>query len=122
MSLGSIQYSIGFLGYFAGPKIHIIDRYALADPLLARLPSRRDYVDGTRWRIGHFIRDIPEGYPDYAIVGAPTIADPALARYCDELFRITRGPLWTRERWTAILRLNLGLSRPPAATAPSKAG
>jgi len=50
--------SVGFRGYFAGPKAHIIDYYALADPLLARLPA----CYSPNWRIGHFTRTIPPGY------------------------------------------------------------
>ena len=30
--------NIGIFGYFAGPKIYVLDGFALADPLLARLP------------------------------------------------------------------------------------
>ncbi len=50
--------SVGFRGYFAGPKAYIIDYYALADPLLARLPA----CYSPNWRIGHFTRTIPPGY------------------------------------------------------------
>ncbi len=51
----------GFVGYFAGPDVHIIDIYALGDALLARL----EVVDYKPWRIGHFQRDLPNGYIDY---------------------------------------------------------
>ncbi|MFP4499892.1 MAG: hypothetical protein ACLFTT_02735 [Candidatus Hydrogenedentota bacterium] len=50
--------SVGFRGFFGGPKVHIIDYYALADPLLARMPA----MYNPNWRIGHFVRRVPEGY------------------------------------------------------------
>lgn len=50
--------SIGFRGYFAGTKAHIIDDYALADPLLARIPA----IFVPNWRIGHFTRVVPKWY------------------------------------------------------------
>ncbi|NPV56166.1 MAG: hypothetical protein HPY76_05750, partial [Anaerolineae bacterium] len=52
------QINIGIFGFYAGPQVHIVDRYALSDPLLSRLPTFRTY----NWRIGHFTRPIPEGY------------------------------------------------------------
>ena len=50
--------NIGMMGYVAGTDKIIVDFYALADPLLARLPVR----DPENWRIGHFQRAIPDGY------------------------------------------------------------
>ncbi|MEN0063264.1 MAG: hypothetical protein AAGA48_14010 [Myxococcota bacterium] len=49
---------IGMFGYYAGPEVHIVDRMALADPVLARLPIDEQRV----WRIGHFERRVPDGY------------------------------------------------------------
>ena len=50
--------SVGYRGYFAGPEVHLLDYYALGDPLLARLPA----LYNPNWRIGHFTRFVPEGY------------------------------------------------------------
>ena len=52
----TVRGDVGFFGYFAGPRVFIIDYYALADPLLAHLPAV------ARWRVGHFVRRVPEGY------------------------------------------------------------
>ena len=52
--------SIGFRGYFSGPKSIITDQYALSDPLLARIPA---YYN-PKWRIGHFTRHAPKWYTD----------------------------------------------------------
>ena len=48
--------AIGMRGYVAGPDTIIVDIYALADPLLARLPAH----PGSR--IGHFGSSRPDGY------------------------------------------------------------
>ena len=53
-----VRGSIGFLGYYAGPDISIIDLYALPDAFLARLPT----IQNPYWRIGHFERILPDGY------------------------------------------------------------
>jgi arabinofuranosyltransferase len=96
--------NMGFLGYYAGPEVHIVDRYGLTDPLLARLPVR----DPADWRIGHFQRLVPEGYVDTLRSGQNLIRDPALAAYYDALATITRGPLMSGERWREIWRVNTG--------------
>lgn len=102
--------SIGIRAYFAGPKLHYIDTYALADPLLARLTPRHE----TDWRIGHLERDPPAGYLETLRTGVNQIEDPRIAKLSDRLAVITRGPLWNARRWKAILELNL-TDRPDAA-------
>jgi arabinofuranosyltransferase len=96
--------SIGLYGYYVGPEVHIIDRLALTDPLLARLPARRT-VD---WRPGHFERVIPAGYIESLQFRRNEIEDPNLARYYDKLTTITQGPLWSPQRWLEIVRINFG--------------
>jgi arabinofuranosyltransferase len=98
---------IGFYGYYAGPGIYVIDVMALSDPFLARLPIKTPR-DPRSWRIGHFERELPPGYRETISGGRNVIVDPALARLYDDLRLITTGPLFTRERWGAIWRLNLG--------------
>src|SRR5258706_6732498 len=87
---------IGFAGYFAGPGVHIIDPYALADPVLARLPAQR------KFRVGHYERQMPDGYPESVASGVNRISDPGLAAYYDHMRLIVSGPPWTRARWRAI--------------------
>ncbi len=96
--------NVGFLGYYAGPAVHIIDRNGLTDPLLARLPVR----DPANWRIGHFRRSVPAGYADTLRSGINVIADANLAAYYEPLRLATRGPLWARARLAAVWRLNTG--------------
>ena len=96
--------NVGFLGYYAGPAVHIVDRNGLTDPLLARLPVR----DPLDWRIGHFRRTVPDGYVETLRGGVNVIADANLAAYYEPLRLVTRGPLWDRARLAAIWRLNTG--------------
>jgi arabinofuranosyltransferase len=103
--------TIGMFGYYVGPDIHIVDLFALADPLLARLPVKSE----PRWRIGHFEREIPDGYVESLKTGRNQIADPSLHDLYDRVLLATRGPLFSRQRWVAIWQLNVG----GAAKAPS---
>lgn len=97
-----IYPSVGYFGYAAGPSVHIVDRYALCDPLLARLPSSR------RDRIGHFTRSIPAGYVETLISGHDDIQDPDLAAYYGKLALITRGNLFDPQRLLTIWQFNTG--------------
>ncbi len=92
----------GFFGLFAGPKAHVIDRFALVDPLLARLP-----VEG-KWRIGHFSRSLPDGYIDTLDSGENKIKDKDLALFYNKLSLITKGPLLAPERLKTIWLMNWG--------------
>ena len=94
--------NVGYFGYWAGVRKPIIDVLALADPLLARLPCEPGC------RIGHFMRKIPDGYPESILTGENRIKDPHLARFYDKLRLITRGPLWSAERLKTIVAMNLG--------------
>lgn len=97
-------WNIGMSGYAAGPGVHIIDVFALTEPLLARLP----YKGGVDFRIGHFLREIPAGYPRTLRKGRNSLKDPCLRAYYDVLSKAITGPLWSHARWQAILDLNLG--------------
>ena len=96
--------AIGMEGFAAGPKKTIIDIYGLSDPLLARLPVK----DPTRWRVGHYARNIPTGYEKAILEGPDLIADKDLAEFYRALFVITRSPILSAERLTILLRFHLG--------------
>jgi arabinofuranosyltransferase len=88
-----------------GPHYHLLDECALADPLLARLPA----VFKEEWRPGHFRRTVPKGYRESVVSGGNEIADPQLREFYGHLARITRSKaLWSRERLSAIWRMNTG--------------
>jgi len=94
-----VEDSVGFVGYFAGPSIHIVDSMALCDPLLARLAA----LPGGR--IGHFRRAVPDGYLDTIESGTNRLADPKLAQYYNRLRVIVAGPIWSAERFKTILAM-----------------
>ena len=105
----SVQGSIGFFGYQAGPYRHIIDPNALADPLLARLPvSDQLYFE---FYVGHYRRDLPQGYEESCRQGRNLLADPMLHEFYDHLSNITRGPLFSRARLRDIWEFNVGRYR-----------
>lgn len=103
--------AIGTTGFFAGPKVHIVDYYALADPLLARLPTIIQPTWSSGWRIGHFGRYVPEGYLDTIAnkSGENKIKDESLAQFYQHLSLITKGPIWSFDRVTEIVKMNMGL-------------
>jgi arabinofuranosyltransferase len=105
----TIQGSIGYFGFMAGPTKYVIDRNALSDPLLARLPvSDRLYFE---FYIGHYFRDLPEGYVESCEQGQNLLRDPLLHDYYDRVRNVTRGPLFTRARFRDIWDLNVGRYR-----------
>ena len=132
----AVEGAIGYVGYFAGPTVHIVDYHALADPLLARLPMvasdpfyaaflkrvRPGEVAAT-WRVGHFMRALPAGYLASLVSGENRIADPAVRALWERVQRVTRGPLWSGARFRDIAALLLSSSgvsrvRPPFTPVP----
>ena len=93
-----IWSSVGLAGYYAGPGVHIIDRNALADPLLARLPPE------PKWRIGHFIRAVPAGYFESCKQRQNLIEDAQLRSLYADILLATRAPLFSAGRMGAIWR------------------
>ncbi len=100
--------AIGMFGYYAGPRIYILDSYALADPLRAHLP-----VDGPS-RAGHYERAIPLGYWETIQSGFSEnlIEDPNLNLYYEKLSILTRGDLFATGRIQEIIRFNTGYYDP----------
>ncbi|MBS1817816.1 MAG: hypothetical protein JSU08_07800 [Acidobacteria bacterium] len=105
----TVQGSIGFYGLYAGPEKFLVDRNALSDPLLARMPvSPRLYFE---FFAGHYFRDLPEGYLESVDQNRNLLTDPLLHDYYDRLRNVTRGPLFSASRLRDILALNLGRYR-----------
>jgi arabinofuranosyltransferase len=103
-----VHGAVGYRGYYAGPDVHIIDYYALGDPLLARLPLHKNQG----WRSGHYTRKLPEGYRETIESGENRIKDTDLAAYYDTLCIITQGSLWRLDRLATIWRMNTGVYAP----------
>lgn len=105
----SVQGSIGFFGFNAGPAKYVIDRNALSDPLLARLPvSESLYFE---FYSGHFFRELPDGYLESRRDGRNLIVDPLIHDYYDKLLNVTAGPIFSRTRARDIWDLNVGRYR-----------
>ena len=114
----TLEGAIGELGFNAGPKFKVLDVYGLADPLMARLPALRfdpsaalHKPEKSNWRIGHFLRTVPEGYMQTVLTGSDHLRDRKLAELYARLVLITRGPLLSRERLSEIWRMNTGGAR-----------
>jgi arabinofuranosyltransferase len=95
-----IAAAIGMFGYFAGPDVYIIDQVSLIDAFAVRLPVTK------RWRIGHFARQWPEGYEETLRQDQNLIKDEKLAKLYDKISVITKGPIFSKERFKTILELN----------------
>jgi len=102
----AIMSNAGLAGFYAGPDVHIVDNMGLCDALLAKLPLAAS--EGKSWRVGHYLRDIPEGYLETIASGQNQITDPKIAALYDSLHLVTSGPLFAPERWQEIWRWNTG--------------
>ena len=99
-----VEGTIGYTGYFAGPRLFMIDPNALSDPLLARLNP----IPNEHWLPGHFAREIPEGYQDTLRSGTNRFADQSLGDYYMKLWLIIREPIFSLGRFEAIWKMNTG--------------
>jgi arabinofuranosyltransferase len=110
-----VKSSLGLFGFYIGRNVHVVDQYALTEPLLARLPSTEYWLMGHDkpkgekfWRIGHFPRKIPEGYLETIKTGENKIVNPDLAKYYDKVSILIKGNLWNWNRITEIWNFNTG--------------
>jgi arabinofuranosyltransferase len=97
-------FEVGKMGFRYGPKVHIIDRFGLGDPLLARIKSDRMHLNV----VGHFPRQLPKGYDHAVRTGQLQQMPKKLARYYRALRVVTRGPVWNRQRLRTIVDFQLG--------------
>jgi arabinofuranosyltransferase len=102
--------NVGLYGYYAGPDVHVVDPYGLADPLLARLPALPN------WRVGHYQRLLPHGYAETLATGQNVIHDEGVRQYYSRLCVLTQGPVWSWSRFQEIAAFNLGRREPLLAS------
>jgi hypothetical protein len=116
-----VRAAVGVLGFDLGPRFHVLDLYALGDPLRARLAALRHdplvprflpSLAPLAWRAGHFVRRIPPGYVATLVTGTNRIEDPDLASYWNDVAFASRAPVWSAARCGAILRLSRGRHDP----------
>jgi arabinofuranosyltransferase len=110
-----VKATVGLYGFYTGRDVHIVDQYALTEPLLARLPSTEYWLIGKEkpkdakfWRIGHFARKIPEEYLETLKTGKNKIVHQSLAKYYEKLSIIIKGNLWDFNRLKEIYNFNTG--------------
>ena len=71
-----------------GPSVHIVDTCGLADPFLARITYGAQDFD---WRIGHFVRPLPDGYLDAVRFGESSrISDRRQRELLEQVWQQTR--------------------------------
>jgi len=99
---------IGFIGYYGGPQLHVVDPIGLGDALIARLPPEDR---GMNWWPGHLYRIVPEGYIETIESGGVDnqIKDKNLAEFYDHMRVITFGGTFSRQRLLEIWRMNTGV-------------
>jgi len=95
---------IGMIGYYGGPNFYVSDGYGLVDPLIARLPVRKD----REYKPGHYRRDYPPGYYRMLNEGWGRIIDSNLAIYNEVLRYITGGDVLDGRRIWEVVKFNAG--------------
>jgi arabinofuranosyltransferase len=94
----------GMLGYWAGTKPIIIDRLALGDPFLARIPV----ANPAEWRIGHYKREVSPAYRQSVQTGQNLFPEGSERNLFELLQKaVAEKDLFSTDRFLAILRLNL---------------
>lgn len=99
-----LTWSPGILVYQKNEDFYMQDTYALADPLLARLPAHHE----SSWRVGHIRHYAPKGYSESLKLGKNVIINPNIHKYYDIILSITRGELFSATRLKHIILFNLG--------------
>jgi arabinofuranosyltransferase len=100
----TVTTAMGMFGWVAGLDKIIVDRFALTDPLLARIPTDQTHQS----RSGHLSRPLPAGYLKSLETGLNRVEDPYLSEYYGHLRTITQAPIFSRNRFRTILNFNLG--------------
>jgi len=99
----AVRGALGTTGYYAGLDMHIVDYFALTDPLLARLPAIR------RVASGHFEREIVPGYLARLADAATPLEQHDLQSYYEKIELLTRSDaLFSWPRIKTIVAFNLG--------------
>ncbi|MCR5746394.1 MAG: hypothetical protein K6G03_01685 [Lachnospiraceae bacterium] len=101
---GSIVDNAAGILVYTNSDIYLNDTYCLGDPFLSRLPAKYDPA----WRVGHLKRVCPEEYRYSVEEDKNLIEDPDLREYYDKIRLVTRGKIFSAERFKTIIDLNAG--------------
>ncbi|RMD87702.1 MAG: hypothetical protein D6808_00995 [Candidatus Dadabacteria bacterium] len=96
-----VKGTVGMFGYYAGTQKIVIDICGLGDPLLSRIPAKP-----IKHRIGHFVREIPEGYKLSVTSGKNMIKDPSIRDLYATTRIVTQERLFSWQRLKKIVKLN----------------
>lgn len=99
-----IAWQIGFLGYYEEPSTYILDKLALADPLLSRISTINNNICP---RPGHIERPIPKGYIETLLTGENYIEDKRIGSYNELLRSVIKDKLFSIDRIKNIIKINL---------------
>lgn len=103
----ALHPSVGMIGFFSGPSIHIIDPYGLADPLLSQLTP---VYSGAR--PGHYYRIPPQGYEETIKSGESKFKNQLVGDLYSAITIVTKRDLFSKERLDTILSFMVGKFNP----------
>jgi arabinofuranosyltransferase len=104
-----VSGAIGMSGFTAGREVILVDRIGLADALLARLPPKPPPQPwDSSHLMGHFRREVPEGYVHARETGSLEEMDPEIREYYRPLRSIISDPLLSWKRLRTIVTFNFG--------------
>lgn len=92
----------GVIPFYTGPSYIFVDFFAVADPLLARMPA-----NAGKFESSHFGRLVPLGYLRARETGQLDEMDEPLRSYYQKLHLVISGNLLSLKRAKAILSLNI---------------
>jgi arabinofuranosyltransferase len=90
---------VGFLGYYAGKDVYILDTLGIGNAYFAHQPME----DMTNWRIGHYKREVTEDYIRSLDQGRNVIQDEELALLFEDVIIRTELDIWERDRLVYII-------------------
>jgi arabinofuranosyltransferase len=94
--------AVGFIGYYAGPNVYVIDIAGLGNAFLAHQPMKTF----TDWRIGHYVREVRQDYLNSLKFGVNLISDQKLAILFDDVALKTKTFIFDKRRITALFQIN----------------
>jgi arabinofuranosyltransferase len=90
---------VGFLGYYAGKDVYIIDTLGIGNAYLAHQPME----DISNWRIGHYKREVTEDYIQSLDQGRNVIQDEELAILFEDVIIRSQLDVWEKDRLVYII-------------------